>query len=293
MFKYKTYFDSDSLRVIVSENTPYLKGKLQSLRESIGARTLYLAVKEAESATSLVISSDNAQQKPFTYNLEATPCGNVSGDGVCTYPDGALQRFPDDALLQEVGQDGYMGAAISNENGDIIGLLVGLFDCIKEPITFKSQLFGNLAEQLSTYIQKCHLDKRTHSHLSLLNELQSIAKTGVWELQRKTNQVFWSDEIYHIYGVPTGATLSPEEALGFYAPHSQTQIRDAFENLQKNLAPYDLVLEFVDAAGNEKWVRTTGRAEAGPDRALLRAYGVFEDITKSKTLELKAIERAE
>jgi len=58
LFKYKNYFDSNSLRLIVSENTPYLKGVLQSLMESIGARTLYLAVKEAESATSLVISSD-------------------------------------------------------------------------------------------------------------------------------------------------------------------------------------------------------------------------------------------
>ncbi len=292
MFRYKLCFDCDSLRAIVSENTPYLEDKLQSLRKSIDARILYLAVKENKSVTSLVISSDKAQQKPFTYNLEGTPCDKVSDDRVCAYPDGALQRFPDDVLLQEVGLDGYMGAAISNENGDIIGLLVGLFDDVKGPVTLKSQLFGNLAEQLSTYIQKCHLDKRTRSHLNLLNELQSIAKTGVWEFQRKTNQVFWSDEVYHIYGVPTGEILSPKEAISFYSPHCQMQIREAFENLLEDLEPYDLELEFADAAGNAKWVRTTGRAEAGPDRALLRAYGVFEDITKSKTLELRAREYA-
>jgi PAS domain-containing protein len=34
----------------------------------------------------------------------------------------------------------------------------------------------------------------------LLNEAQHIAQLGSWEWDLQTNEVLWSDEMYHIYG---------------------------------------------------------------------------------------------
>lgn len=293
MFKYKINFDGDALKAVAIENADYLQSKLDSVRSALQSQILYLAVKEGESITTLVISSEKSPLENMTYALEGTPCSNIENNKVCVYPTSVMQRFPQDKLLQDIGFDGYMGAPIINEDSTVVGIVVALFDFIDEPIPLKTQFFSNFAEQLSLYIQKCHLDKRTGSHLSLLNEVQSISKTGAWEFHNEANQVFWSDEIYAIYGVPKGRELSPEEAINFYAPAARDTIKDAFINLLKDAEPYNLELEFADAAGNAKWVRTTGKAELDANGNLLRVFGAFEDITEQKLLSIQTLEYAD
>ena len=292
MFKYKINFDGDALKAVAIENVAYLQRKLDSIRDALHAQILYLAVKEGDSVTTLVISSEKSSLENMTYALEGTPCSNIENNNVCVYPNGVMRHFPQDKLLQDIGLDGYMGAAIINEESTVVGIVVALLDFIDEPVELKTQFFGNFAEQLSLYIQKCHLDKRTGFHLSLLNEVQSISKTGAWEYHNKANQVFWSDEIYAIYDVPKGRELSPEEAINFYTPEAQNQIKDAFTSLLKESKPYNLELGFVDAAGNAKWVRTTGNADLDANGKLVRVFGAFEDITEQKLLSIQTREHA-
>ena len=286
-------FDGDVLKAVAIENADYLQSKLDSVRSALQSQILYFAVKEGESITVLVISSEKSPLENITYALEETPCSNIENNNVCVYPTSVMQRFPQDKLLQDIGFDSYMGEPIINEDSTVVGIVVALFDFIDEPVLLKTQFFGNFAEQLSLYIQKCHLDKRTGSHLSLLNEVQSISKTGAWEFHNKAKQVFWSDEIYAIYGVSQGRELSPAEAIKFYAPAAQDIIKDAFTNLFKDAEPYNLELEFFDATGNTKWVRTTGNAELDASGNLLRVFGAFEDITEQKLLPIQSLEYAD
>jgi len=176
LFKYKMKFDGDVLKAVAIENADYLQSKLDSVRSALQSQILYLAVKEGESITTLVISSEKSPLENMTYALEGTPCSNIENNKVCVYPTSVMQRFPQDKLLQDIGFDSYMGEPIINEDSTVVGIVVALFDFIDEPVLLKTQFFGNFAEQLSLYIQKCHLDKRTGSHLSLLNEVQSISK---------------------------------------------------------------------------------------------------------------------
>merc|ERR1712137_201074 len=136
--------------------------------------------------------------------------------------------------------------------------LIGCFAASADVEPLKKKLFETVAEQLSAYLQKCFLNKQTTAQLGLLNDIQSIAKIGAWEFHYHAKGVFWSDEIYRIYGVSKNQSLTPNEAMSFYAPQSQEKIKRAFHDLTINLEAYDLELAFTDASGNAKWVRTTG-----------------------------------
>ncbi|APE05264.1 hypothetical protein CW735_09300 [Alteromonas sp. MB-3u-76] len=186
-----------------------------------------------------------------------------------------------------------MNAPISNENAGTVGMLTGCFAASADVEPLKKKLFETVAEQLSAYLQKCFLNKQTTAQLGLLNDIQSIAKIGAWEFHYHAKGVFWSDEIYRIYGVSKNQSLTPNEAMSFYAPQSQEKIKRAFHDLTTNLEAYDLELAFTDASGNAKWVRTTGNSEVDQQGKVVRVYGTFEDVTEARLISTRLKEHTE
>lgn len=57
------------------------------------------------------------------YCLKGTPCENVMGKRLCYYPQGVRERFPEDALLVEMGVDSYAGVPLWDQSGKGIGLI--------------------------------------------------------------------------------------------------------------------------------------------------------------------------
>ena len=88
-------------------------------------------------------------------------------------------------------------------------------------------------------------------------------------------------------------SLTPNEAMGFYAPQSQEKIKRAFHDLTTNLEAFDLELAFPAAGGNAKWVRTTGNSEVDQQGKLVRVYGTFEDVTEARLISARLKEHSE
>lgn len=293
MFKKTTNFEQHAFRAIVTDNASDIQHRLERLSHSLDATCLFLGVVEKPDVFSLIALRDHCITENFTYPLRGTPCEQVHSSGTCVYPQGVLNAFPNDAVLQDFSLDGYIGIPIKNETNESIGLLVALFPDVRTSTELKRELCVTFAEQISTLIQKCHLDNQVNAQLGLLNEVQAIAQTGVWESYPKNRQVFWSDEVYRIHGLPIGSTITAHKAINYYADHEQDRISEAFESLVERGEPYDLELAFIDASGRHKWVRTTGKAEADNNGEVVRCFGAIEDITALKTLAVESLERAD
>ncbi|MCU4676290.1 EAL domain-containing protein [Catenovulum sp. 2E275] len=65
--------------------------------------------------------------KNFSYYLAGSPCEQVVGNQVCSYPDKVCQRFPDDELLTQMNIEGYVGASMFDEKNSPIGV-IGVLD---------------------------------------------------------------------------------------------------------------------------------------------------------------------
>ncbi len=58
------------------------------------------------------------------YPLENTPCANVLKHGICIYPEGVQQLFPDDKMLKSMSIEGYSGRALLDSHDKLLGILV-------------------------------------------------------------------------------------------------------------------------------------------------------------------------
>lgn len=57
------------------------------------------------------------------YDLKGTPCESVMGKTLCCYPRDIQRLFPEDALLQQMGAESYLGIPLWDSRGAPIGLI--------------------------------------------------------------------------------------------------------------------------------------------------------------------------
>ncbi len=119
----------------------------------------------------------------------------------------------------------------------------------------------------------------------LLEQTQSVAHVGGWEVDLSNDHVYWTHET-HLIHETAPATFRPtvENAIQFYAPESRPIIAAAVEQAVLHGTPYELELELVTARRRRIRVHTTGRAEHSAGR-IVKIYGSFHDITALRAAE--------
>jgi PAS domain S-box-containing protein len=76
----------------------------------------------------LAVWSGGKAGKNLKYNLAGTPCDNVVGRSLRTYPSSVQSLFPRDPLLIELNVESYLGAPLSSSSGEPLGVLVVMDD---------------------------------------------------------------------------------------------------------------------------------------------------------------------
>lgn len=74
----------------------------------------------------VAMTVDGVMQTEFAFPLSGTPCANVLGQTVCSYPQGIQSLFPDDKMLVELGFESYAGAPLFRSDGSPSGVLAVL-----------------------------------------------------------------------------------------------------------------------------------------------------------------------
>ncbi|NTS75285.1 PAS domain S-box protein [Catenovulum sp. SM1970] len=144
--------------------------------------------------------------------------------------------------------------------------------------------FLGIGKDLSK-IKQLEAEKRRSQQV--LETTGKMAKLGGWELDLANNELFWSEEVFHIHEVPLDYKPRVEQAINFYAPEVRDVITAAVEQGIANGLGWDVQLPFITAKGRHIWVRATGRA-IYQDGAPIRLLGAFQDITDLKRAEEQA-----
>jgi diguanylate cyclase (GGDEF)-like protein len=64
----------------------------------------------------------------FNYELSNTPCQDLTSEGVCCVPSEIVDLYPLDKMLIDMRIESYLGVALYDGKGKVIGLLVALFE---------------------------------------------------------------------------------------------------------------------------------------------------------------------
>ena len=121
-----------------------------------------------------------------------------------------------------------------------------------------------------------------------LKETQRIAHLGSWYLDLATNQVFWSEELYKMYGVDSA--LPPPlytESMKLFTSESWEKLSNAIAQAAEKGIPYELELEMVPKRGGIGWMLARGEQVRDANGAPVRVRGVAMDITERKLAEIE------
>lgn len=127
-------------------------------------------------------------------------------------------------------------------------------------------------------------EARLRSSESLLERTGRLAGVGGWEMDLRTHEIFWSEQVHRIHEVPAGYRPTFENGVAFYTPEAQTELKAAMAEAIHNGTPWNLELSFITAKGRKLWVRTLGEVEYEAGQAV-RLTGAFKDVTERRDQE--------
>lgn len=94
------------------------------LARALGASAVFVGEMIGDTHIRTVAFCTEGLSAPnFEYDLPGTPCQLVMGDGLCMFPSGVREQFPDDSLLQRVHAESYVGVPLLDSNHEPLGLL--------------------------------------------------------------------------------------------------------------------------------------------------------------------------
>jgi len=115
----------------------------------------------------------------------------------------------------------------------------------------------------------------------------SIAKLGYWKLDLATQQLFWSDEVYKIWGIKKGSlALNSEMFLNFIHPDDLDLFTNDFCTSLSGKKEHDIEHRIIRPDGVLKWVKEKGNLILDDSGKAVSFEGTVRDITEEKLLEL-------
>lgn len=113
-----------------------------------------------------------------------------------------------------------------------------------------------------------------------LVEAQQLARIGSWEWDIPNNVVWWSDELYRIYGLePRSIVPSYEEFLAYVHPSDRDSVDARNRKAFADHKPFEDVKRIVRADDREILMRTQGEVICDDADAPQRMVGICEDVT--------------
>ncbi|MDO1445691.1 PAS domain-containing protein [Rhodocytophaga aerolata] len=127
-----------------------------------------------------------------------------------------------------------------------------------------------------------------------LAEAQKIAHIGNWEYNPVTKEIWWSEELFNIYGLDH-ASVAPsfEEFVKYIAP-DDTQL--VFVELNKCIQHglmYDVTYRIILADQSVKYIHTIGRPVLAADGRVMSIKGICHEVSQQKLAEAQLIKAKE
>lgn len=141
-------------------------------------------------------------------------------------------------------------------------------------------------ESLSPTITEVLRYKQTEVDLlQTKNDLQlaqEVSQNGSWRLDVQKNELYWSEECYKIFGIPSDTPLDYQTFLSMVHPKDRDYVDKKWNSALKG-GSYDIEHRII--VGNKiKWIREKAHLEYDK-HGLKGGFGTAQDITERKKAE--------
>ncbi|MCZ7602862.1 MAG: PAS domain S-box protein [Melioribacteraceae bacterium] len=120
----------------------------------------------------------------------------------------------------------------------------------------------------------------------LLSQAEQLAHLGSWEWDIAKDQLYWSDELYRIFGVDKN-TFTPtyEKFINMLHPDGKEEVLQNVQNSIKTARPFFHFEKIVRPNGEIRILSTRGIIQTNSKNEVIGMYGSCLDVTEFKKIE--------
>ncbi len=145
-------------------------------------------------------------------------------------------------------------------------------DCTGAP----QRLAGSLQDIEAQKSAELALQRAT----AMLEEAQSVARTGSWSFDMVTGVIEWSKQVFALFG--RREADGPPDFMGMLSDYATTdahRLRDAIDVAAQRGDAYSLVLRTSDGNPEIRYVRGEGRTRRNAEGTVVGMFGTATDVT--------------
>lgn len=222
------------------------------------------------------------------YDLHGTPCNNVMGKQACFYPDKIQDSFPEDTLLADMKAESYAGIPLFASDGQPLGIIVtlGCKPMKRDERARCISLLQIFAARVSSELERKEAEDGIKKIKYSLAKAQQIAKIGNWDWNIVTNKLWWSDEIYRIFGLARREFSATYEAfLNTVHTDDRELVETSVDKALYEKKHYSIDHRIVLPDGSEKIVHEEAEVTYDEMDRPVRMIGTVQDVTELKEME--------
>ncbi len=183
-------------------------------------------------------------------------------------------------------------SALSETEDKIKAFDAGGVDYITKPFQV-TEVLARISTHLELYFTKNHLEELIQKRTSELNDsklkllkAQNISHIGTWELDLATDTLFWTDEIYRIFGLePQESEVNYELFLSFVHPEDREFVDTTFKDSIKQKNPYNITHRILLKDKAIKYVNEQGETYYDNKGIAVNSIGTVHDITEKYNMQ--------
>ncbi len=124
-----------------------------------------------------------------------------------------------------------------------------------------------------------------------LKRAQRIAGMGFLDWNLKTNEIYWSDEIYNLFGVEKKERVQTiETTVALVHPDDLDFVQKSLDQAVKGFKAYDIEHRMLRPDGRVVWVHSTAQLRCDPNGDPESLMGTVLDITERRKSEEQLIQ---
>ena len=156
---------------------------------------------------------------------------------------------------------------------------------LEQRITERTKDLESMNTELENQVnEKIAAEYALRSSEDLLQSTGHLAHIGGWKLDVLNGALTWTEETYHIYGLPLDEEPTIEAAARGLAADSKSVFMEAVNNAKAYGTPFDIEVVHVSGNGSKKWLRIICRIYKHENK-VMELVGACQDVSELKKVE--------
>lgn len=142
----------------------FLTQFVHQLTSTLEAELTFIGLlnKDKRGITTISVCKNGTISNNFTYLLKNSPCEKVINNMICSYDSNVTALFPYDEKLKDFNVQGYVGVPLCDNHGNVIGLVVALFQNIISEVGFCESIIQIFAPRAAAELERIKFEKAVH-----------------------------------------------------------------------------------------------------------------------------------